>query len=59
MKKEGYQMKQVRLFSLLLGVAFAASVLFAIAGPVAAQEYTLQLAGAYPSTGETPRALAT
>ena len=59
MKKEGYEMKQVRLFSLLLGVAFVASVMFGYAGPAAAQEYTLQLAGAYPSTGETPRALAT
>jgi len=52
-------MKQVRLFSLLLGVAFAVSVMFGFAGPVTAQEFTLQLAGAYPSTGETPRAMAT
>lgn len=52
-------MKRFKLFSLFLGVAFIASVLFVSAGPVMAQEYTLQLAGAYPSTGETPRALAT
>ncbi len=52
-------MKQTRCFSLLLGVIFAASVMFAFSGPIMAQEYTLQLAGAYPSTGGTPRALAT
>ncbi|MBL3540588.1 TRAP transporter substrate-binding protein [Aminivibrio sp.] len=52
-------MKQVRLVSLLLGAAFIATALFGFTGRVAAQEYTLQLAGAYPSTGETPRALAT
>ena len=52
-------MKQIRCFSILLGVVFAASVLFTFAGPAMAQEYTLQLAGAYPSTGGTPRALAT
>jgi len=59
LKKEGYEMKQVRVFSLLLGIAFVVSGMFVCAGPLAAQEYTLQLAGAYPSTGETPRALAT
>lgn len=59
LKKEGYEMKQVRVFSLLLGIAFVVSGMFVCAAPLAAQEYTLQLAGAYPSTGETPRALAT
>ncbi len=59
LNKEGYEMKQVRVFSLLLGIAFVVSGMFVCAGPLAAQEYTLQLAGAYPSTGETPRALAT
>jgi tripartite ATP-independent transporter DctP family solute receptor len=58
MKKEGYEMKKVRVLSLLFGVAFV-SVVFGFAGQVTAQEYTLQLAGAYPSTGGTPRALAT
>ena len=52
-------MKQVRCLSLFLGVVFVASVMFAFTGPIMAQEYTLQLAGAYPSTGGTPRALAT
>ncbi len=52
-------MKKVGVFSLLLGIAFAASLMFVFAGQGAAQEYTLQLAGSYPSTGETPRALAT
>ena len=60
LKKEGYEMKQVRVLSLLLGIAFVVSGMSVCACPAAAQEeYTLQLAGAYPSTGETPRALAT
>ena len=52
-------MNRNRVFSVLLVVAFAASMAFMPAEPVSAQEYTLQLAGAYPSTGNTPRALAT
>lgn len=52
-------MNQNRILALLLGIAFAASLLLIPAGQVSAQEYTLQLAGAYPSTGNTPRALAT
>ncbi len=49
-------MKKIGISSL-----FMAFVLFAFlfAGIASAQEYTLQLAGAYPSTGGTPRALAT
>lgn len=49
-------MKKIKIISLLAAVVLFA---FLLAGAASAQEYTLQLAGAYPSTGETPRALAT
>ncbi len=43
-----------------LGLAAVLTVLIGFAGEsMAAKKYTLQLAGAYPSTGGTPRALAT
>jgi len=43
-----------------LGLAAVLTVLLGFAGEsMAAKKYTLQLAGAYPSTGGTPRALAT
>jgi len=50
-----------KVLSLLLGVVFVCAVLFGMVGnnAASAQEYTLQLAGAYPSTGNTPRAIAT
>ena len=49
-------MKNLRISSLFLAVVL---FMFLFAGLASAQEYTLQIAGAYPSTGETPRALAT
>lgn len=59
--KEGYQVKRMRLLSICLGVALVASGLLAIStqSNAAQKTYTLQLAGAYPSTGNTPRANAT
>jgi len=52
-------MKRARFLTLLLAIAFVVTALPGFVGMSQAQEYTLQLAGAYPSTGETPRALAT
>ena len=52
-------MKRARFFALLMAIAFVVTALPGFVGSSQAQEYTLQLAGAYPSTGETPRALAT
>lgn len=53
-------MRRMRFLSIFLGIALVASTLFVVTGrSSAAQTFTLQLAGAYPSTGGTPRALAT
>jgi tripartite ATP-independent transporter DctP family solute receptor len=49
-------MKKMKISSLLLAVLL---FVFLFATLASAQEYNLQIAGAYPSTGETPRALAT
>jgi len=45
------------VLGLLLGMGYTANV--EAAAPAAKPEYTLQLAGAYPSTGNTPRAFVT
>jgi len=53
-------MRRMRFLSIFLGIALAASALFVVTSQSsAAPTVTLQLAGAYPSTGGTPRALAT
>jgi len=68
--KEGHLMKRMRVFSLSLVIALVVSALSGCSSQSTGQtpqgsstagekEYTLQLAGAYPSTGNTPRALAT
>jgi tripartite ATP-independent transporter DctP family solute receptor len=63
-------MKKMRIFALFLVIVLVASALAGCSSQSTSQtpqgsstaeekEYTLQLAGAYPSTGDTPRALAT
>lgn len=50
-----------KVLVLVLGAVFVCAAMFGMIGNsvASAQEYTLQLAGAYPSTGNTPRAIAT
>jgi len=50
-----------RVLSLVLGAIFVCAALFGVVGNgvASAQEYTLQVAGVYPSTGDTPRSIST